>query len=333
LPSSDAGALAAAGALATAGAFVGGRGTARGSAGRLGSVWLSSDARASTWAAGVSSAPDGKAAVPHACCHSACGTAALPSGALETPADHAEALASELAQALPSLPAEPRAAATSPARALANAPAVSAAPVAASAPASLLGKEERQSRLTVLADEVKACVKCALHVERKQAVFARGNGSSGLCFVGEGPGADEDAQGFPFVGPAGQLLDKMIAAMGIERDDVYVCNIVKCRPPKNRTPEPEEMSSCMPYLVEQLSLVEPKVIVALGKTAVQGLFGTAEGITRIRGRWRLYQGRIAVMPTFHPAYLLRNPAAKREVWADLQLVLKQMGRAVPGKGA
>ncbi len=125
----------------------------------------------------------------------------------------------------------------------------------------------------------------------------------------------------------------MIAAMGIERDDVYVCNIVKCRPPKNRTPEPEEVSACMPYLTEQLALVEPQVIEALGKTAVQGLFGTAESITRSRGRWRLYQGRIAVMPTFHPAYLLRNPAAKREVWADLQLVLKHLGRSVPGKGA
>ena len=186
--------------------------------------------------------------------------------------------------------------------------------------------------MTLLADQVQACTKCALHIERKQTVFARGNGSSGLCFVGEGPGADEDEQGSPFVGLAGQLLDKMIAAMGIERDDVYVCNIVKCRPPKNRTPEPEEMSACMPYLSEQLSLIEPQVIVALGKTAVQGLFGTAEGITRIRGRWRLYQGRIAVMPTFHPAYLLRTPSAKREVWADLQLVLKHLGRALPVKG-
>jgi uracil-DNA glycosylase len=198
---------------------------------------------------------------------------------------------------------------------------------------SQLPTEERERRLTVLADEVKTCTKCILHAERTQTVFARGNGSSGLCFVGEGPGADEDEQGLPFVGAAGQLLDKMIAAMGIQRDDVYVCNIVKCRPPKNRTPEPEEMTACMPHLVEQLSLIEPQVIVALGKTAVQGLFGTAEGITRIRGRWRLYQGRIAVMPTFHPAYLLRNPAAKREVWADLQLVLKHMGRSLPVKGA
>jgi uracil-DNA glycosylase len=196
---------------------------------------------------------------------------------------------------------------------------------------SQLSTEERHQRLTVLGDSIKGCTKCVLHEQRTQTVFARGNGSSGLCFVGEGPGADEDAQGFPFVGAAGQLLDKMVAAMGIARDDVYVCNIVKCRPPKNRTPEPEEMSTCMPYLTEQLSLVEPQVIVALGKTAVQGLFGTAEGITRIRGRWRLYQGRIAVMPTFHPAYLLRNPAAKREVWQDLQLVLKHMGRSVPAR--
>jgi uracil-DNA glycosylase family 4 len=198
---------------------------------------------------------------------------------------------------------------------------------------SPLAAEERRVRLGVLAEEVRGCTRCGLHEARTQTVFARGNGSSGLCFVGEGPGADEDAQGFPFVGAAGQLLDKMIAAMGIERDDVYVCNIVKCRPPKNRAPEPEEMAACMPYLAEQLTLVEPRVIVALGKTAVQGLFGSAESITRVRGRWRLYQGRIAVMPTFHPAYLLRTPAAKREVWTDLQAVLKHLGRSVPGKGA
>jgi DNA polymerase len=149
--------------------------------------------------------------------------------------------------------------------------------------------------------------------------------------VGEGPGADEDAQGFPFVGKAGQLLDKMIAAMGLGRDEVYVCNIVKCRPPDNRKPEPAEMAACTPYLKEQLELVAPEVIVALGATAVQGLFGTTEGITRMRGRWKLYGGRIPVMPTFHPAYLLRTPAAKREVWDDLQAVLRQMGRTLPAK--
>jgi uracil-DNA glycosylase family 4 len=263
----------------------------------------------------------------HAEWQQACGSAALPQGSLQPSVvssqlrepGSASALVEAVAQSLPEPPRERSAG--------------QVAPPKLKAENSQLTTEERERRLTVLASEVAACTKCVLHSERAQTVFARGNGSSGLCFVGEGPGADEDAQGFPFVGAAGQLLDKMIAAMGIERDDVYVCNIVKCRPPKNRTPEPDEMNACMPYLVEQLSLIEPQVIVALGKTAVQGLFGTAEGITRIRGRWRLYQGRIAVMPTFHPAYLLRNPAAKREVWADLQLVLKHLGRTVPGKGA
>ena len=188
---------------------------------------------------------------------------------------------------------------------------------------------ERLVALQVLAERVSGCTACELHSTRKQTVFARGNGSSGLCFVGEGPGADEDEQGFPFVGAAGQLLDRMIQAMGIERDDVYVCNIVKCRPPNNRKPEPTEMATCGAYLVEQLDLVTPQVIVALGATAVQGLLGTTEGITRLRGKWKLYRGRVPVMPTFHPAYLLRTPEAKREVWEDLQAVLRQMGRSAP----
>jgi DNA polymerase len=186
-------------------------------------------------------------------------------------------------------------------------------------------------RLDILAKEISTCTRCRLHEERKQTVFARGTGSSGLVFVGEGPGADEDAQGFPFVGKAGQLLDRMIEAMGFGRDDVYVCNIVKCRPPKNRKPEPDEMASCRPYFAEQLELLNPSVIVALGATAVEGLLGIGGGITRLRGKWRLYQGRVAVMPTFHPAYLLRTPEAKREVWQDLQEVLRHMGRTVPGK--
>jgi uracil-DNA glycosylase len=265
----------------------------------------------------------------HAEWQQACGAAALPPSEVRAAAADPPAL---LANALPVLPAPP--AVPAPAAQPAVAPRQPApAPVPTTPQGPPLSLEERATRLTVLAETVKGCTRCALHEARTQTVFARGNGASGLCFVGEGPGADEDAQGFPFVGPAGQLLDRMIAAMGIERDDVYVCNIVKCRPPKNRAPEPEEMSACMPYLAEQLSLVEPQVIVALGKTAVQGLFGTAEGITRIRGRWRLYQGRVAVMPTFHPAYLLRNPAAKREVWADLQLVLKHLGRSLPAKGS
>ena len=180
-----------------------------------------------------------------------------------------------------------------------------------------------------LAEEIKSCTRCVLHRERTQTVFARGGGSSGVVFIGEGPGEEEDRQGEPFVGPAGQLLDRMIAAMQIARDDVYVCNIVKCRPPRNRKPEPDEMNQCRPFLEEQLELLQPRVIVALGATAVQGLLGTTEGITRLRGQWKLYRGRVPVMPTFHPAYLLRQPQAKREVWDDLREVLRHLGRPLP----
>lgn len=191
--------------------------------------------------------------------------------------------------------------------------------------------ESRRVRLEQLRDEVRGCTRCGLSTGRTNTVFSRGSGASGLCFVGEGPGAEEDAQGYPFVGAAGQLLDRMIGAMGLLRDEVYVCNIVKCRPPENRKPDPSEMAACMPYLTEQIELLKPQVIVALGATAVQGLLGTSEGIIRLRGKWRLYRGRIAVMPTFHPAYLLRTPGAKRDVWDDLQTVLRQMGRPIPGR--
>jgi DNA polymerase len=197
------------------------------------------------------------------------------------------------------------------------------------AEAAALSPEARRVALQVLEESVRGCVSCALHSARIQTVFARGNGSSGLCFVGEGPGADEDEQGFPFVGAAGQLLDRMIVAMGLSRDDVYVCNIVKCRPPNNRKPEPSEVEACSGYLKQQLELLSPQVIVALGATAVAGLLGSSEGITRLRGKWKLYRGRIPVMPTFNPAYLLRTPGAKREVWEDLQAVLRQLGRSAP----
>ena len=192
-----------------------------------------------------------------------------------------------------------------------------------------LSFDERKQRLTVLAREVSECTRCPLHETRTQTVFERGNQDAELAFVGEGPGSEEDRQGLPFVGPAGLLLDKMIAAMGFHRDEVYVANIVKCRPPKNRKPTEDEIAACTPYLREQLALVQPKAMVALGATGVQGLLGTRMGITRMRGDWKLYRGRIPLMPTFHPAYLLRSPEKKRDVWNDLKAVLQRLGREPP----
>lgn len=211
--------------------------------------------------------------------------------------------------------------------ALRPAPEITNVPVP-SAPVPPLPEGERAQRLTVLESEVRSCTRCALHETRTQTVFSRGTSKSGICFVGEGPGADEDRLGSPFVGAAGQLLDRMIAAMGFERDEVYVCNIVKCRPPNNRKPEASEMQACRPFLMEQLELLDPKVIVALGGTAVEGLLGLT-GIMRLRGQWKLYRGRVPVMPTLHPAYLLRQPQDKRLVWEDLQKVMKELGLALP----
>jgi uracil-DNA glycosylase len=205
------------------------------------------------------------------------------------------------------------------------------APVEPSTPAP--PAQDKVIRLPQLATEVSSCTKCGLAATRKQTVFARGNADARLCFVGEAPGADEDEQGLPFVGRAGQLLDRMIGAMGLDpARDVYVCNILKCRPPGNRRPEPEEMSACFPYLNEQLALVKPRVIVALGNTAVAALLDTKMGITKLRGQWKLYRG-ILVMPTYHPSYLLRpspqQADAKRQAWEDLQQVMKELGLALP----
>lgn len=183
--------------------------------------------------------------------------------------------------------------------------------------------------LESLQKQVEGCTRCELHKERTHTVFARGSPTSRLVFVGEGPGQEEDLQGKPFVGPAGQLLDKMIEAMGLRPEDIYICNIVKCRPPGNRKPTPTEMQSCAPYLENQLQLLKPEVIVALGGTAVAGLLGITDGITRVRGRFRLYQKQTLVMPTFHPAYLLRNPSAKRQVWSDLKQVAHHLGIELP----
>lgn len=190
--------------------------------------------------------------------------------------------------------------------------------------------EEKVRRLSVIAETVSTCTKCVLAESRTNTVFARGNPDAEVCFVGEGPGADEDREGLPFVGKAGELLDKMIGAMGFSRDDVYICNIVKCRPPGNRNPEPPEVAACAPYLAEQIELVRPKVIVTLGNVPLKALFGT-EGITKLRGTWRLYRGEIPTMPTYHPAYVLRNPTEKvrGDVWSDLKQVLQQLGKTLP----
>ena len=164
------------------------------------------------------------------------------------------------------------------------------------------------------------CSRCKLHtLGRRQVVFGVGNANADLMFVGEAPGADEDIQGEPFVGRAGQLLTKFIEAIGMTRGDVYIANVIKCRPPQNRNPEPDEVAQCEPFLFRQIDIIKPKVIVALGKFGAQCLLKTTEPITRLRGREYKYRDAI-LMPTYHPAYLLRNPSSKREVWEDMKRV-------------
>jgi uracil-DNA glycosylase len=170
------------------------------------------------------------------------------------------------------------------------------------------------------ADEIGDCRRCKLCEGRTHIVFGTGDARARLMFVGEGPGHDEDLQGLPFVGRAGQLLNQIIKAMGLAREEVYIANVVKCRPPDNRTPQPDETAACTPFLFEQIEIIRPRAIVALGSPAAQALLETSLGITKIRGVFREFMG-IPVMPTFHPAYLLRNPAAKREVWEDMQKVM------------
>jgi len=174
-----------------------------------------------------------------------------------------------------------------------------------------------------LSCDVAACEACTLAGTRKNVVFGDGNPEARLVFVGEAPGADEDEQGLPFVGRAGQLLTNIIKAMGLERKDVYICNILKCRPPGNRNPLPEEIRLCEPFLKKQLRLIAPQIICALGSFAAKTLLRTETPITVLRGRFHSYEG-IPLMPTYHPAYLLRNPSAKKQVWDDVQLIMKEM---------
>ncbi|TAK25218.1 MAG: uracil-DNA glycosylase [Myxococcaceae bacterium] len=206
-------------------------------------------------------------------------------------------------------------------------------PAAALAPVAPANFEGRAGALRVIQEEVRACRACGLAAKRTQTVFARGNPEARLCFIGEGPGADEDRTGLPFVGVAGQLLDRIIAAMRLTEDQVYIANIVKCRPPNNRVPYEEEMSACTPFLLRQLEVVKPEVIVALGKTAAGFLLQDKSSMTAMRGRWHSWKG-VPVMPTWHPSYVLRvrddpKSTARAEVWTDMKLVLERLGLPVP----
>jgi uracil-DNA glycosylase len=184
-------------------------------------------------------------------------------------------------------------------------------------------KIEGDTLLKIRAD-LGDCTRCKLHKTRHNIVFADGNPNAELVFVGEGPGHDEDMQGLPFVGRAGKLLTQMIEAMGLQRKDVYICNVVKCRPPENRLPEKDEIAACSPFLIRQLDTINPKVIVCLGACSAQTLLQTNRGISHFRGEWLEFRGK-KLMATYHPAYLLRNPPAKSEVWKDLQKVMAVLG--------
>ncbi len=192
-------------------------------------------------------------------------------------------------------------------------------------PETLYPLEMYADTLEALDWQVHNCQSCQLYAARTNAVFGGGNPHAKLICIGEGPGFDEDRLGRPFVGRAGQLLDKMIAAMGMRREEVYIANIVKCRPPGNRVPEPMEANACIGYLIRQIEAIKPKVIVLLGATAAHYLLGEQTGIVRLRGHWLQY-GDIPVMPTYHPAFLLRQEQEKRNAWSDLQQVMKKLGR-------
>lgn len=202
-------------------------------------------------------------------------------------------------------------------------------------------KRERTVQLSVIDDnEVKGCTKCGLSATRTKTVFGVGSPAARIMFIGEAPGHDEDMSGEPFVGRAGQLLTDMIQkGMGLQREDVYICNVLKCRPPNNRTPASDEIASCKDYLLRQIQIVNPEVIIALGAPAAQTLLGTREGIGRLRSRWHefypsgtaLVGAPIQVMPTYHPAYLLRDPGEKGKAWDDLKLVMARLGIPIPAR--
>jgi uracil-DNA glycosylase len=195
---------------------------------------------------------------------------------------------------------------------------------------SLVAPESRAEALRAIQYEIGDCTRCALSAGRNKIVFGDGDPNARLMFVGEGPGADEDAQGLPFVGRAGQLLNNMIAAMGLKREQVYIANIVKCRPPQNRVPEPEEAHTCSPFLFQQIDVIRPEVIVALGSTAATYLLGAKASLSSLRGRLHSIRGA-RVIVTYHPAYLLRDPRQKKEAWQDLQLAMAELDLSPPSR--
>ncbi|HEY2914716.1 MAG TPA: uracil-DNA glycosylase [Candidatus Angelobacter sp.] len=187
---------------------------------------------------------------------------------------------------------------------------------------------DKPSALKLIREDIGDCTRCRLHKGRTNLVFGVGNVNAELMFVGEGPGADEDAKGEPFVGRAGQLLNNMISAMGIKREDVYIANVVKCRPPSNRTPEKDECDTCSPFLMRQIDVIKPKVIVALGAVAAKNLLAVNDSMANLRGRWYDFRNS-KLLVTYHPAYLLRDPRQKKEAWKDLQMVMKFLGLNSP----
>ncbi len=213
----------------------------------------------------------------------------------------------------------------------ASAPApVAPLPVVKSASLFEAGPRVENDTLERIREDIGDCKRCRLCQQRNKIVFGSGSARADLVFVGEGPGRDEDIQGLPFVGRAGKLLTQMIEAMGLKREDVYICNVVKCRPPENRAPEPDEMDTCSPFLYRQLAVIQPKAVVCLGAIAFQALYGAKQSISRLRGQWLEFRG-IPMMATYHPAYLLRNPNAKGEVWEDLKKVMVHLGLKVPAR--
>lgn len=244
-------------------------------------------------------------------------------------------LRTDPAHAIPAPHLAPAAAVTSPAAPAAAAaaaePAVASPSLAAAYPGNELPIQQRHEQLQQLADQVAQCTRCEQLARcRRNTVFGEGNPAARVCFFGEGPGAEEDASGRPFVGRSGELLTKMIEACTFARGDVYILNTVKCRPPGNRNPEPDELTHCRPYFEQQLQIIRPQYVVCLGSVAMQTLLQTTLSIGRMRGRFHRYHDS-KVVATYHPAYLLRNPNAKRQAWADLKMLMADMGINPPSR--